>query len=278
MLLTGLAVHPVKSTAIRPVDSARVLLGGLEGDRTWVVVDADGVVVTAREAHSLFTIVADTPATDPTVGSALRLRAPELPDLLLDPPGGDRVRVRLFSQELEGIPAGLEADAWVRKSMGRDDLRLVWCDDPTRRSLNPSFSRPEDFTAYADGYPITIATESSLRQLNDWITAGAVGRGEDSASPLPMQRFRPNLVVDGDAPFAEDDWTSVQVGEVRFRIAKPTDRCVITTIDVASLTTGKEPIRTLARHRLFDQKAMFAVFLIPETTGLIKVGDRVSTH
>lgn len=278
MLLTGLAVHPVKSTAIRPVDSARVLLGGLEGDRTWVVVDADGVVVTAREAHSLFTIVADTPATDPTVGSALRLRAPELPDLLLDPPGGDRVRVRLFSQELEGIPAGLEADAWVRKSMGRDDLRLVWCDDPTRRSLNPAHSRPEDFTAYADGYPITIATESSLRQLNDWILEGALHRGEEPASPLPMQRFRPNLVVDGDAPFAEDDWTSVQVGEVRFRIAKPTDRCVITTIDVASLTTGKEPIRTLARHRLFDQKTMFAVFLIPETTGLIKVGDRVSTH
>jgi uncharacterized protein YcbX len=275
MLLTGLAVHPVKSTAIRPVDSARVLLGGLEGDRTWVVVDADGVIVTAREEHSLFSIVADTPATDASLDAALRLRAPGMPDLMLEQPCGDRVRARVFSQELEGIPVGLEADAWVQKSLARDDLRLVWCDDPTRRDLNPQHSRPEDFTAYADGYPVTIASAASLRQLNDWIVEGALDRGEDPPDPLPMQRFRPNLVVDGDLPFAEDEWTGVRVGEVRFRVAKPTDRCVMTTIDLESLETGKEPIRTLARHRLVDRKTMFAIHLIPETAGTIRVGDQV---
>jgi uncharacterized protein YcbX len=275
MLLTGLAVHPVKSTAIRPVDSARVLLGGLEGDRTWVVVDADGVIVTAREEHSLFSIVADTPATDASLDAALRLRAPGMPDLMLEQPCGDRVRARVFSQELEGIPVGLEADAWVQKSLARDDLRLVWCDDPTRRDLNPQHSRPEDFTAYADGYPVTFASAASLRQLNDWIVEGALDRGEDPPAPLPMQRFRPNLVVDGDLPFAEDEWTGVRVGEVRFRVAKPTDRCVMTTIDLESLETGKEPIRTLARHRLVDRKTMFAIHLIPETAGTIRVGDQV---
>lgn len=275
MLLTGLAVHPVKSTAIRPLESARVLPGGLEGDRTWVVVDADGVMVTAREAHSLFTVVADTPATDPTLGSALRLRAPELPDLLVGQPSGERARVLLFSQELQGIPAGLEADAWVQKALGRDDLRLIWCDDATRRTLNPAHSRPEDFTAYADGYPVTIASESSLRQLNDWIIEGALSRGEDPADPLPMERFRPNLVVDGDVAFGEDDWTSVQVGDVRFRVAKPNDRCVMTTIDLDTLNTSKEPIRTLARHRLVNHNTLFATNVIPETTGTIRVGDRV---
>ncbi|HXH80797.1 MOSC domain-containing protein [Nocardioides sp.] len=275
MLLTGLAIHPVKSTAIRPVGSARVLLGGLEGDRAWVVVDADGVMVTAREEHPLFTIVADTPATDPSVASALRLRAPEMPDLLLDQPVGDRVRARVFSQELEGIPVGLEADAWVQKSLRRDDLRLLWCDDPTRRTLDPAHSRPEDFTAYADGYPVTIASEASLRQLNDWIIEGALERGEDPSAPLPMERFRPNLVVDGDTAFGEDDWTSVQVGDVRFRVAKPNARCVITTIDLDSLQTNKEPIRTLARHRLVDSLTMFATNLIPETTGIVRVGDHV---
>ena len=95
----------------------------------------------------------------------------------------------------------------MRKALGRDDVRLVWCDDPTRRTLNPAHSRPEDFTAYADGYPVTIASESSLRQLNDWITEGALERGEEPPAPLPMQRFRPNLVVDCETPFAEDDWT-----------------------------------------------------------------------
>ncbi|UUZ58920.1 MOSC domain-containing protein [Nocardioides sp. B-3] len=239
------------------------------------VVDADGVVLTAREEHGLFAITPDTPATDPSLGSALRLRATDLPDLMLDEPTGSLTRTKVHSQELKGIPAGAEADARVRKTLGRDDVRLVWCDDPTRRTLNPAHSRPEDFTAYADGYPITIASESSLRQLNDWITEGALERGEEPPAPLPMDRFRPNLVVDGDEPFGEDHWTSVVIGDVRFRVAKPTDRCVMTTIDLASLMTGKEPIRTLARHRLFDHKTMFAIHLVPGSTGRISVGEAV---
>lgn len=276
MRLTSLAVHPVKSTAIRSVASAEVTLGGLEGDRTWVVVDGDGVLVSAREQHGLFAITTDSPATDPSLTSALRLRARDLPDLLLDEPTGALVRTRVFKQELQGIPAGPGADAWLQKAIGRDDLHLVWCDDPTRRTLNPAHSRPEDYTAYADGYPVTIASESSLRRLNDWITEGALDRGEDPPAPLPMQRFRPNLVVDGDEPFAEDRWRSVAVGAVRFRVAKPTDRCVMTTIDLESLETGKEPIRTLARHRLVAHKTLFAVSLIPETTGRVSVGDEVT--
>jgi uncharacterized protein YcbX len=276
--ITRLAVHPVKSTAIRPVPHADVLPRGLVDDRSWVVVDDDGVIVTAREQHGLFSLTADTPRTDPRLDRDLRLRAPGLTDLALDLPEGDLVRVRLFSQELQGVPAGDQADAWVRKALARDHVRLLWCDDPRRRRLNPAFARPGDHTAYADGYPVTLASEASLRRLNDWITEGALTRGEEPADPLPMERFRPNLVVDGDEPFAEDSWTGVIVGDVRFRVAKPTDRCVMTTIDLGSLTTGKEPIRTLARHRLVDHKTLFAVSLIPETTGTIAVGDPVTVR
>jgi uncharacterized protein len=273
--ITSLNVHPVKSTAVRPLNSAEVLPRGLADDRSWVVVDPDGVLVTAREEHGLFAVVADTPRTDPTLERDLRLRAPGLPDLVLDHPRADLVRVRLFSQELQGVPAGNEADVWLRTALGRDDVRLVWCDDPTRRRLNPEFSRPGDHTAYADGYPVTLASEASLRRLDDWVTEAALERGEEPPAPLEMARFRPNVVVDGDEPFAEDGWTGVTIGDVRFRVAKPTDRCVMTTIDLASLTTGKEPIRTLSRHRRWDHKTWFAISLVPDSAGTVRVGDPV---
>ena len=278
MRLTGLNVHPVKSTAIRPVESAEVLPRGLADDRSWVVVDADGVLVSARELHSLFAITADTPTTDPSVTTALRLRSAGLGDLSLAEPTGSLVRAMIHGHELKGIPAGPVADAWISKAAGRGDLRLVWCDDPTRRRLNPEHSAPGDHTAFADGYPVTVATEASLRQVNEWIAVRAQEEGEELPDPLPMQRFRPNLVVDGGEAFAEDQWRSVEVGDVRFRVAKPNARCVMTTIHLDSLQTGREPIRTLARHRLVDHKTMFALNLIPETTGTIRVGDEVTAR
>ena len=276
MQITQLAVHPVKSTAVRPVDSAAVQPRGLVDDRSWVVVDAEGVLVSAREEHGLLALTADTPRTDPSVRRELRLRAPGLPDLGLDVPAGDLVRVRVFSQELQGVPAGPEADDWLRSALGRDDVRLVWCDDPTRRSLDPRHSRPGDHTAYADGYPVTLASEASLRRLDDWIAEDARARGEAAPPAMEMARFRPNLVVDGDEPFAEDGWTHILVGDVRLRMVKLNARCVITTIDPGTLATGKEPIRSLARHRLVDHKTLFAVNLVPETSGTIRVGDPVT--
>ncbi|QBX56907.1 MOSC domain-containing protein [Nocardioides seonyuensis] len=275
MRLTGLNVHPVKSTAIRPLGEAVVLRSGLADDRSWVVVDADGVLVCARKEHSLFTITADTPATDRSVTQGLRLRAAGLDDLTVQEPTGPLVRARVHKHELQGVPAGPEADAWVSKALGRDGLRLVWCDDPSRRGLNPEFSSPGDHTAFADGYPVTIASEASLLQLNRWIDERRIEEGEAPQDPLPMLRFRPNLVVDGDEPFAEDRWSRVRVGGVGFRVAKKVDRCVMTTLDPETLRTAREPVRTLARHRLFDGLPMFAMFLIPETTGLIRTGDPV---
>jgi uncharacterized protein len=273
--LTHVAIHPVKSTAIRHLRSAEVRPWGLAGDRRWMVVDGDGTLVTARELHALFTITADTPETVPPASAALRLSADGHDPIDVAEPASDAVPVRLHSHDLLARPADAEASSWVRRVLGRDDLALVWCDDPTRRSLNPSYSTPADHTAFADGYPVTLASLSSLARLNDWIAEGALLRGEEPDPPLPIERFRPNLVVDGAEAFAEDGWSRVQVGDVRFRKAKDVDRCVMTTISLLDLTTSKEPIRTLARHRQWAGKTWFAIQLIPETTGTIAVGDPV---
>lgn len=276
MRLIQLNVHPLKSGAIRPLQSARVLPSGLEDDRSWMLVDAEGRMVSAREVHELFTVVADTRATDATLDHALRLRTPGHPDLLLDRPDADRMPVRLFSLDLEAVPAGPTADAWLRAVLGRD-VRLVWCDDPTRRSLQPGVSEPGDHAAFPDAFPVTLASQASLGRLNDWIAERALELGGDRPEPLPIERFRANLVIDGDVPFAEDDWSVVRIGDVTFRMGKPVGRCVMTTIDPHTLASAKEPIRTLARHRRSaDGESLFAVHLVPVSSGRIHVGDAVT--
>jgi uncharacterized protein YcbX len=271
----ALAVHPVKSTAIRAVRRAEVRPWGLAGDRRWMVVDDAGRLVTAREVHELFTITADTPETAPAPGAALRLSSAGHDPIDVVEPDTTPIPVRLHRHDLIARPADDAASAWIRKVLQRDDLTLVWCDDPTRRSLNPAYSRPGDHTAFADGYPVTLASLDSLARLNDWIVEDALERGEDPGPPLPIERFRANVVVRGADPFAEDDWGRVRIGEVTFRKVKLIDRCVMTTISPADLTTAKEPIRTLARHRQWDHETWFGIQLVPETTGVIAVGDEV---
>lgn len=274
--LRDIGIHPVKSTAIRHVRRAEVRPWGLAGDRRWMVVDGDNVLVTARELHEMFTIVADTPETLAAVSRPLRLSAEGFDPIDVTEPETELVPVRLHGHDLLARPAEEAASAWIRKVLRRDDLRLVWCDDPGRRALNPSYSRPGDHTAFADGYPVTLASLDSLARLNDWIVEEALLRGEEPPAPLPIERFRANLVVEGADAFAEDDWRRVRVGDVSFRKAKLVDRCVMTTISLEDLHTAKEPIRTLARHRRWDGQTWFAIQLIPETTGPIEVGDAVT--
>jgi uncharacterized protein YcbX len=276
--VTSLGIHPVKSTAIRHVRRAEVRPWGLLGDRRWMVVDGDFAMVSAREVHELFSITADTPQTTPASPGPLRLSADGHSPLDVVEPESEPIAVRLHDKDLLGRPADEAANAWVRTVLGRDDLTLVWCDEPTRRSLNPAYGRPGDHTAYADGYPVTLASLDSLARLNEWIAEDALLRGETPDPPLPIERFRANVVVRGAEPFAEDGWERVRIGDAVLRKAKGVDRCVMTTISLRDLATGKEPIRTLARHRQWDGKTWFAVQLIPEQTGRISVGDHVEVE
>ncbi|WP_353814895.1 MOSC domain-containing protein [Agromyces sp. SYSU T00266] len=154
---------------------------------------------------------------------------------------------------------GDEADAWLSARM-RMPLRLVWQPDPLQRPVNTTHGGlPGDGLSLADAGPLLVASEASLTQLDDWTP--------DDVPPLDVVRFRPNVVIDGDEPFAEDSWGRVRIGDVRFRFGEVCDRCVVTTIDPVTLVRGKEPIRTLAKHRKWDGATWFGVRLIPELDG-----------
>lgn len=265
MQVVSLRVHPVKSTAITPVSSAYVGFAGLRGDREWMIVDESRAMVSARELPQLFGIRAepvvgdDAPAVTLSAGgSSYTIRA-----------GGPAVEATMFGRPPMRVEATAEsASQWLEQVTGRAGLDVVWCANPTERTLNPEHSRPEDRAAFQDGYPVTIASLASLRQLNDWIE-------EAGGEPVTIDRFRPNVVIDGEEPFAEDNWSTVQIGGVRFRAAKPVDRCVMTLVEPTSLAKGKEPIRTLSRHRKWDGKTWFCHHLIPDTEGEIGIGDPV---
>jgi uncharacterized protein YcbX len=252
--LTGLRRYPVKSCRGEDLDEAEVEPWGLTGDRRWMLVDPSGAVVTAREANRLVLIT-------PTITDrGLLLRAPGVEDLDVErPESGPLVDVKIWDDRLQARVSDRAADDWYSRVIGRP-LRLVYLDDPRRRPVNPAYGAADDTVSLADAYPLLVATEESLAQLNAWIADGP--RADDG--PLPMTRFRPNLVVRGAAAFAEDSWARVRVGEVAFRVVKLCDRCVLTTIDPVAGTRTEEPLVSLARHRRWDGKTWFAVNLVPE--------------
>lgn len=271
MHVTGLWIHPVKSLGGQAVDSARVEPWGLEGDRRWGLVDPSGEKVTARDLHAL-----------------LRLHAEQVDDETIRiHDGGESILVDIplglppipVSHARQGFapPADQDVSEWISERVGRP-LRLVWQEEPTQRRMSGAHGGlVGDTLSLADAGPVLLTSEASLAQLQEWVDARAAedDPGAGVASPLSMVRFRPNVVIDGGEPFAEDGWGTLRIGEVRFRTAEVCDRCVMTTIDPETIVAGKEPIRTLARHRTWDGKTWFGTRLVPLDEGRIALGDEV---
>ncbi|MGI9822229.1 MOSC domain-containing protein [Agromyces sp. Marseille-Q5079] len=260
MQVTRVRIYPVKSLGGLDVRSARVEPWGLAADRRWAVVDEHGAKVTARERNVMLSLQAE-PLAD---GGVLLGGATSDPLRVDVPGGGDPIEVQVTRQGT-ALPAGDEADEWLSSRIGQQ-VRLVWQPDPTVRTVKADHGGQEgDRMSLADAGPLLLTTEASLAALNAWTDEGA--------PELDMLRFRPNVVVDGDEPFAEDDWGFVTLGEVRFRVAAGCDRCMMTGIDPVTLQRGLEPIRTLSKYRRRDGKTWFGVLLVPQDEGEVAVGD-----
>ncbi|GII76737.1 molybdenum cofactor biosysynthesis protein [Sphaerisporangium rufum] len=271
MQIIDLRVYPVKSFGGLSVPAATVHPWGLAGDRRWAVTGPDGEVLTARDLPGMLAISAEA-----REDGGVLLRAAGSPDLAVPPPaGGPPAAIRLRGLD-RAVDAGTTAAAWVSAAVGRP-ARLVWLDDPRRRPMSEEHGgRPGDTFVLQDDAPLLLTTAASLDRLSAWIAEEAALRGEDEPGPLAGIRFRPNVVVDGTEPFAEDSWTRVRLGDTWFRFAERCDRCTMTTVDPATYRKGKEPIRTLSRHRKQDGKVWFGIRLVPEAPGELRVGDEVA--
>ena len=266
--LTDIWRYPVKSCRGERLAEAVVQPWGLAGDRRWMIVDAAGDPVTAREYPALVLV---TPRVE---SGKLTLASPWLPEVTVPVPSGtDLVPVSVWESDLLATQADDAASAWLTGIVG-EPVRLVYLDDPTRRPTNPKYSLESDRVSFADGYPLLLTSEESLDALNGWIAEGP----RAAEGPVPMRRFRPSVVVSGAPAWAEDGWRRLRIGPVTFRNAKGCDRCVFTTIDPDTAARGHEPLFALARHRNWDNKVWFGVNLIPDTPtedAVIRPGDPV---
>jgi uncharacterized protein YcbX len=239
----------------------------LRGDRRFAVVLPSGAKVDAQVEPGLLHLTAEASAS-----GGVRLRDGHGESLDVVPDHSGEVIAVEHSRQGTALAVSAEADAWLSTRLGRS-VRLVWQPDPRVRSIRPDLGgQPGETLSLADAGPLLLVNEASLRQLNEW-----VAEHEPTAAPLSRRRFRPNVVVDGDdaAPFAEDGWATVTLGEVTFRTTMVCDRCSVTMIDPVTLASGKEPIRTLARHRRWEGKTWFGVRLVPLGPGVLRVGDLV---
>ncbi|MFN2517623.1 MAG: MOSC domain-containing protein [Jatrophihabitantaceae bacterium] len=266
LTLTAINRYPFKSCRGQELTAAAVEPWGLAGDRRWMVVDSAGAVVTAREHPRLVLVRPEL------TESGLRLTGPDASDLVVPVPDGrSLVDVSVFRGPFSAALAAEAGHEWFSKVVG-EPVRLVYLDDPTRRSPNPLYSKESDRVSLADGYPLLLATEESLKAVNDLIAAGRHAH----EGPLPMTRFRPNVVLRGAAAWAEDRWRRVRIGAVDFRVVKGCDRCVLTLVHPDTAARGKEPIATLSQHRKWDGKIWFGMNLIPDTPGAtITIGAKV---
>ena len=266
MHLSGLFIYPVKSLRGFAVPSAAVDALGLVGDRRFLVVDAQNQFLTQRTLPRMALIETALTAHDlvlraPHGGScAVQLRATGPVELL---------SVRVWKSEgLLAEDCGVEVAVWLSDFL-RQPCRLVRIGEKFHRPIvRPGKVLPGDVVSFADGFPFLILSEASLADLNDRL-----------ATPLLLDRFRPNLLVSGCEPFAEDTWPRFRIGSVTFRAGGPCARCVITTTDQRTAERGKEPLRTLATYRRDKDDPTdvnFGQNLIHETeTGALRVGDAV---
>jgi uncharacterized protein len=256
-----LFVYPVKGLKGIAVDAAPATERGLAHDRRFMVVDPSGEFLSQREVPRMATVWTEI------AGAELRLAAPDVDEVALPlaPAEGDPMRVRVWDSVCEAVAPSPEVDRWLSDCLGRP-CRLVYMPDSTRRASNARHAGPNRLGGFADGYAFLVVSEASLAELNARL-----------ARPVPMDRFRPNIVLRGTRAFEEDGWGEFAAGGAVLRMAKPCGRCQVTTTDQSTgEVTGPEPLATLAGYR--DSKefgARFGMNAVTVRTGDIRVGDPV---
>ncbi|GGA97152.1 MOSC domain-containing protein [Puia dinghuensis] len=258
--ISNLYIYPIKSMGGIPLDTARVTDRGLEYDRRWMLIDENNIQLTQRE----FPLMALLQPTFTPDGLTVTYRPANTQlSISFQPRTNNYTEVRCWDDICRAQFVNPEADSWFSNILGTP-CRLVYMPETTMRQTDLNYTPEGHITSFSDGYPFLLIGQSSLDELNSRLE-----------QPLPMDRFRPNIVFTGGEPFEEDQLHDFTIGAIRFSGVKLCARCVITTTDQQTAKRGKEPLRTLATWRAKDNKILFGQNLIHHGLGQLTVGDEL---
>jgi uncharacterized protein len=260
--ITGLFTYPCKSMQGHSHKERTLTTEGLVGDREWMVVDRNGVFLTQRQTGTMAAIRASSQGT---YGLVLEHDRHGAHHVLLDPANNQRM-VRVWNDTVPAHDAGDATAQWLSDIL-KMDVRLARYADPhTRLSSIRWAGNTGAHTRFADGFSVLVTSDASLRALNAQMHRA-----------LPMDRFRPNVVIDGIDAWDEDHIDTLTCGAVTLKLVKPCVRCITTTTDQATgERAGEEPLNTLARTRNNPDLGgvTFGMNAIVVNGGTLTVGER----
>lgn len=260
--VTGIFIYPVKSLRGVRLEDAPLVDGRLVGDRTWLLVNKFGRFMHMRDYPQMARVEATI------TERGLTVRTDTMPSLDIERLSGssgastDVTHVRLWRRSAPVIAVGTRADEWFTRALGVACRLMAFAPEASALDVPPY----EVHSSLQDATPFHLTTEESLADLN-----------KRMATPIPMNRFRPNLVVRGAEPYAEDRWKTIAIGDTVLRWIKPCTRCVATTTDQETgERKGRDPLFTLAQYRRVGREVVFGHYLVADTWGeRLRVGDSV---
>ncbi|NHE57791.1 MOSC domain-containing protein [Cyclobacterium plantarum] len=261
MQVTSINIYPIKSLPAISLTESLVEICGLQYDRQWMLVDRQGKFLSQR-THPEMSLFQVKLKKDHLLLSH-KLHKNTMFRLPFSVNSGKKKKVTIWEDQIEASLAGQNADEWFSDLL-HIDCQLVKMGMNEKRWVKEKYQVNREHVSFADSMPFLIIGQSSLDDLNSRLD-----------KPVPMNRFRPNIVFSGGPAFAEDGWDRFEIGGVTFKNTKPCARCIMTTIDQDSGKKGKEPLYTLSQYRKSGKKILFGQNLIALNSGKIAIGDSI---
>ena len=264
LTVSELYIYPIKSLGGIALNSASLIERGFEHDRRWMLVDADNRFLSQREINTMALLKVQLAEQGLLITNINKPGEQLL--VPFEPTITETEMVEVWSSRCRGQRVSDEVDAWFSKQLGFA-CKLFYMPNTTHLYVDGRYAHNKEITAFSDGYPLLLIGQASLDDLNSRLE-----------EPLPMNRFRPNIVFTGGTPFQEDYMKLFEINGITFFGVKPCARCVMTTINQQTGEKAKEPLKTLSTYRLKNKKILFGQNLLHQGTGIISVGDTITIH